>query len=229
MEVWLPTKSGLFWLDPEMFCISLCNLSEWPSLCTMNEQLENIAKWHIFGCDVTVGQIKWPTCSKHSCVAFMCLFLTSWHLPFNISSSVLHKFTIFALTLQLSLYMLHTCLHSLLSCCNHSFLNVFLSFSHSTLLGYQMLQGATMQQLQQVQVQSQGTPITVNTRAFMYLQITHTHTRARTHTQSSRHTHTSQCSCSECFWWLLYKAPDWPTVLRLIKVTAVGDQMTFSK
>lgn len=31
---------------------------------------------------------------------------------------------------------------------------------------HQMLQGATMQQLQQVQVQSQGTPITVNTHAF---------------------------------------------------------------
>lgn len=30
-----------------------------------------------------------------------------------------------------------------------------------------MLQGATMQQLQQVQVQSQGTPITVNMHAYV--------------------------------------------------------------
>lgn len=42
-----------------------------------------------------------------------------------------------------------------------------------------MLQGATMQQLQQVQVQSQGTPITVNTHAHKHLYVhlpTHTET-----------------------------------------------------
>lgn len=37
-----------------------------------------------------------------------------------------------------------------------------------------MLQGATMQQLQQVQVQSQGTPITVNA----HMQPQHIHTLA---------------------------------------------------
>lgn len=39
-----------------------------------------------------------------------------------------------------------------------------------------MLQGATMQQLQQVQVQSQGTPITVNTHAHVRLYVHQTHT-----------------------------------------------------
>lgn len=42
-----------------------------------------------------------------------------------------------------------------------------------------MLQGATMQQLQQVQVQSQGTPITVNTHAFICAIITLLETTAR--------------------------------------------------
>lgn len=82
------------------------------------------------------------------------------------------------------------CIH-MLSCCNHCFLTVFLSFSHSTLLGYQMLQGATMQQLQQVQVQSQGTPITVNTHAYVHLCICKSHT----------HTYTlvRQCLCPQGF------------------------------
>ena len=71
---------------------------------------------------------------------------------------------------SLCLFMLHA--YSLLVLASsalslHSLLYLSVSFSHFNLrlvftLGRQMLQGATMQQLQQVQVQSQGTPITVN-------------------------------------------------------------------
>lgn len=60
----------------------------------------------------------------------------------------------------------HPCLHFVLSCCSrcpsHCVSPFIFSFCS---VGHQMLQGATMQQLQQVQVQSQGTPITVNTHA----------------------------------------------------------------
>ncbi len=75
-----------------------------------------------------------------------------------------------ALTLKLSAHTLHTCLHTcvklLLSHCVS-----FSHFSHAILSANQMLQGATMQQLQQVQVQSQGTPITVNTHAHVHLYV----------------------------------------------------------
>ena len=77
-----------------------------------------------------------------------------------------------ALTFKLSVHTLHTCLYSCVKLLQ-SLLSHCVSFSHFLILhrlvvysvGHQMLQGATMQQLQQVQVQSQGTPITVNTHA----------------------------------------------------------------
>lgn len=63
----------------------------------------------------------------------------------------------------------HTLTFHVLSCCCRCFLTVCLSLIFSFCsVGHQMLQGATMQQLQQVQVQSQGTPITVNTHARIY-------------------------------------------------------------
>lgn len=106
------------------------NLEVW-RLTSHKKWLFLTRSWNV-DVNVTVDQIKWPTRSKHPTVAFMCLFLASWHLPFSISLSVLLKFTIFALTSQLSMYMLPTCLHScvmlLLS------LSFSLSFCHSFIL-----------------------------------------------------------------------------------------------
>lgn len=117
----------------------------------------------------------------------------------------------------------------MLSCCNHCFLTVFLSFSHSTLLGYQMLQGATMQQLQQVQVQSQGTPITVNTHAYMHLCTCNSHTDTPTQAQTRTHTHGPKLMSAGLLIRLLLRAAVRLGSLTLIKVTADGDQMVFSK
>lgn len=73
----------------------------------------------------------------------------------------------------------HMLTFHVLSCCCRCFLTVCLSLIFSFCsVGHQMLQGATMQQLQQVQVQSQGTPITVNTHARMHLLSLTTHAEA---------------------------------------------------
>lgn len=149
-----------------------------------NEQLENIDKWHVLAVTVTVGQIKWPTCSKHPRVAFMCLFLTSWHLPFNISLSVLLKFSIFALTLQLSVYMLHTCLQSYVT-----LLQSLLSHCLFVILSFYSVGLSDAARCHYAAVTAGAGAITRHTHhgkhtclcAFMYLQITppphiHTHT-----------------------------------------------------
>lgn len=89
--------------------------------------------------------------------------------PFNISCCWCHCFPFWCL--KLSMYPCRSCLRLcaelLQSLPSHSVcLSLIFSFCS---VGRQMLQGATMQQLQQVQVQSQGTPITVNTHAFFML------------------------------------------------------------
>lgn len=147
--------------------------------------------------NVTVGQIKWLTCSKHLCVAFMCLFLTSWHLPFNISLSVLFKFTIFAITLQLSLYMLHSCLHSYVK-----LLQSLLSHCLFVILSFYSVGLSDAARCHYAAVTAGAGAITRHTHhgkrtclcVFMYLQIIHAHA------------HASQCLCPQCFWWLLRRA-----------------------
>lgn len=98
--------------------------------------------------------------------------------------------------LQLSVYMLHACLHSYAP-----LLQSLLSHCLFVILSFYSVGLSDAARCHYAAVTAGAGAITRHTHhgkhtclcAFMYLHITHTHKQA----------HTSQCLCPQCFWWLL--------------------------
>lgn len=156
----------------------------------------------------------------------MFLFLTPQHSPFtSIPLSIWLRFTVFALMLKLSI-LLHTCLHSYVK-----LLQPLLSHCLFVILSFYSVGLSDAARCHNAAVTAGAGAITRHTHhgkhtclyAFMYSQFTHTHTH------KSTHTHGPMLMSAGLLIRLLLRAAVRLRSLTLIKVTADGDHMAFSK